>query len=61
MYYPGPDDGQKMAVDSHEVMAGPDRYTLRDGKLTPVTATANVAAHKAHSASCPFNDRGQRR
>lgn len=45
-------EGQRIPLDTHEVMKGEHRYVRRAGGLAPVAADANVYAYTDHRKTC---------
>jgi hypothetical protein len=45
-------DGERIPVDAHETMRGPDRYIFEGDKLVAVSPTADVLAFPDHRKSC---------
>lgn len=54
-------EGERIPLDTHEQMRGPNRFADTADGLKPVTETASVLARVDHRKTCPYDSRGRRR
>lgn len=58
VWYDG--DGQRVPLDAQEAIRGEHRYAVRDGRLVPVRADADVLASTDHRYTCSRRQRPPR-